>query len=276
MAVIIIILGFEYRRVLDGVRYFSNKVPIERIYLVYNRRKDVVGYASRRNLKDLGEVLSFAFKQPVRVGVNFSDPAEFFTYLYGIIRREAGKEIYVDITSTPPRLIPLIVLLALIFTNVSIYYVPVRDESKVYPKPGTTIFERWFERIREVEGGIPMLIPLPRSKLETPSPDEVKVLTALLALGGESRSIREIIEFLGYDANEPAVKTRFSRVINRLTEKGYLKITHRSKTKAVKLTEFGRMMALALVKSAKVERTPTSEEEEEYYSEEEAYYYMMY
>ena len=93
MAVIIIILGFEYRRVLDGVRYFSNKVPIERIYLVYNRRKDVVGYASRRNLKDLNDVLSFAFKQPIKIGINFSDPTEFFTLLQGLIAENIDFEV---------------------------------------------------------------------------------------------------------------------------------------------------------------------------------------
>ncbi|RLF23841.1 MAG: hypothetical protein DRN15_01835 [Thermoprotei archaeon] len=251
MTVLICFVGYDFQRIIDGIRHWHEKMPIEKIYLVYDKKRDVYGYASRRNTKELLRALTFAFKRPVRVGVNPQSYVDVFSTLYRILRREVlehRREVYIDATSTTKEAYGAIVTVSLMFPGVHVYVVPPDRRGWYIPSPGTPEFEEWFEKARNVRGLEPLEIFLPGYRLEHPSPEEEHILVTLVRHGGRAPSIKKLIELCGDDPLDPVIKNRYSRLVNKLIKKGLVMCELGSRTKPIMLTGFGKALALALAK----------------------------
>ncbi|RLF10032.1 MAG: hypothetical protein DRJ98_07070, partial [Thermoprotei archaeon] len=206
MVVLVCFVGHDYQRIIDGVNHWRAREPLENIYLVYDRKRDKYGYASKLNAKDLSEVLAFAGQRPELVGVNPQSYEDVFASLYGILRREVderGRRVLVDATSTTKEAYGAVVTVSLMFPNVSIYVVPPAERGWYVPEPDTPGFEEWFHRVRSVRGLMPQEIYLPGFRLERPSEDEERVLLALEMHGGKTDSIKTLIKWCNEDPNNP-------------------------------------------------------------------------
>ena len=249
MVVLVCFVGHDYQRIIDGVSYWRVREPLESIYLMYDRKRDKYGYASRLNTKELAEALAFAGQRPAQVGVNPQSYDDVFAALYSVLRREVderGRRVLVDATSTTKEAYGAVVTVSLMFPGVSIYVVPPAERGWYVPDPESPSFEDWFRRVRGVRGLAPQEIHLPGFRLERPSEDEERVLIALEEHEGRADSIKSLIRWCGEDPSSPAVKNRFSRLIDKLTVKGMVAEGPAAKTKPVALTGFGLVLAKAL------------------------------
>lgn len=251
MVVLVCMVGHDYQRILDGVNYWRNKEPIEAIYLVYDKKRDKYGYPSQRNARELADELAFAGQRPTQLGVNPQSYEDVFSTMYSILRREVDerkRRVFVDATSTTKEAYGAIVTVSLMFPGVSIYVIPPAPDQRGWyvPEPKTPGFEEWFNRVRSVRGQSPQEIYLPGSRLEHPSPEEERVLVILEDHGGRVDSIKTLIEWCGENSAMPAVKNRFSRLVDKLASKGLVVEEPSGKTKPLKLTGFGIVMARAL------------------------------
>lgn len=261
MAVLICMVGHDYQRILDGVNHWRRRYPIEAIYILYDRKKDKYGYASRRNTKDLEEALSFAGSKPILVGYNPQSYSDVFSILYSIIRFEVQdmeRKVLIDTTSTTKEAYGAAVTCALMFPDVTLYVVPPTERGWYIPEPGAPGYEEWFSKVRSVGGLEPQEIFLPGYRLENPREDEERIVSVLLAHGGASGSIRSIIEWCGENPESAAVKNKYSRLIDGLVKKGLVKEIPQTKVKRVELTPFGKILALGLryYKAKKEKSTP--------------------
>lgn len=242
-------VGHDYQRILDGVNYWRRKYPIEAIHILYDRKKDKYGYASRRNAKDLEEALSFAGSKPILIGYNPQSYPDVFSTLYSIIRFEVmdmERRVLIDTTSTTKEAYGAAVTCALMFSDVTLYVVPPAERGWYIPEPGMPEYEEWFSKVRNVNGLDPQEIFLPGYRLENPKEDEERIVSILLAHGGVSDSIRSIIEWCGENPENAAVKNKYSRLIDSLVRKGLVREIPQAKVKRVELTPFGKILALGL------------------------------
>ncbi|MCX8205279.1 MAG: DUF6293 family protein [Candidatus Nezhaarchaeota archaeon] len=248
MVVMVCFVGHDYQRILDGVNYWRSREPLEKIYLVYDRKRDKYGYASKLNADELAEALTFAGQRPELVSTNPQSYEEVFTALYRILRREVdeGKKVLIDATSTTKEAYGAVVTVSLMFPRVSIYVVPPAERGWYVPEPSAPGFEEWFQRVRSVKGLTPQEIYLPGFRLERLSEEEERVLMTLEEHGGRADSIKSLIQWCGEDPSSPAVKNKFSRLIDKLVEKGIAAEGPAAKTKPTSLTTFGRILAKAL------------------------------
>ncbi len=249
MTVFVCFVGHDFQRILDGINYYREREPIEAIYLLYDKKKDRYGYASRINKRDLERVLTFAGSRPVSEGINPQSYEEVFSALYRILRREVTKnhrKVMIDVTSTPKESYGAAVTVSLMFPHVYLYVVPPAARGWYIPMPGTPEYEDWFSKVRSVKGLTPQPIYLPGHRLEQPSDDEEHLLIVLEEHGGRADSIRSIIEWCGEDPDHPAAKNKYSRLVRKLLKKGLLQEEISTKTKPVRLTGFGRVLARAL------------------------------
>lgn len=242
-------VGHDYQRILDGVNYWRRKYPIEAIHILYDRKKDKYGYASRRNAKDLEEALSFAGSKPILIGYNPQSYSDVFSTLYSIIRFEVmdmERRVLIDTTSTTKEAYGAAVTCALMFSDVTLYVVPPAERGWYIPEPGMPEYEEWFSKVRNVNGLDPQEIFLPGYRLENPKEDEERIVSILLAHGGVSDSIRSIIEWCGENPENAAIKNKYSRLIDSLVRKGLVREIPQAKVKRVELTPFGKILALGL------------------------------
>jgi len=242
-------VGHDYQRILDGVNYWRRKYPIEAIHILYDRKKDKYGYASRRNAKDLEEALSFAGSKPILIGYNPQSYPDVFSTLYSIIRFEVmdmERRVLIDTTSTTKEAYGAAVTCALMFSDVTLYVVPPAERGWYIPEPGMPEYEEWFSKVRNVNGLDPQEIFLPGYRLENPKEDEERIVSILLAHGGVSDSIRSIIEWCGENPENAAIKNKYSRLIDSLVRKGLVREIPQAKVKRVELTPFGKILALGL------------------------------
>jgi len=249
MVVLICMVGHDYQRILDGVNYWRRKYPIEAIHILYDRKKDKYGYASRRNAKDLEEALSFAGSKPILIGYNPQSYSDVFSTLYSIIRFEVmdmERRVLIDTTSTTKEAYGAAVTCALMFSDVTLYVVPPAERGWYIPEPGMPEYEEWFSKVRNVNGLDPQEIFLPGYRLENPKEDEERIVSILLAHGGVSDSIRSIIEWCGENPENAAIKNKYSRLIDSLVRKGLVREIPQAKVKRVELTPFGKILALGL------------------------------
>jgi len=255
MVALICFVGYDYQRIIDGVNFFRANHPIEAIYLLYDRKKDVYGYASRLNAKALENALSFAGSRPMLVPLNPQSYEEVFSSLYKILKEESsrGRKVLIDATSTSKEGIGAAITCALMFYDVGVYIVPPNERGWHIPIPNTPEFNEWFNKVRSVRGLQPQPIYLPGQRLDQPSDDEERILLALESRGGRAESIKSIIEWCGEDPASPAVKNKYSRLIRKLLKDGLIQLDFSTKTKRVKLSGFGKVLAKA-IKSTKVQK----------------------
>ena len=243
--------------VLDGFERLRVAKPIEKVYILYDSKSDRYGYASRRNASKLAKWLEF-FK-PIRVPINPQSFENVFSKLFAILYRECfleRREVYIDITDLPPEAVSAVTTLALMFKGAHVYVVTTSREKRgdFIPPPESPRFEEWLEKKDDKRGLEPMELQLPRVRLKLLNEDEremcEKLLVELYKRGGEAGSIKDLIEWCGENPSLPAVKNRYSRLIDALVRKGFVYKAYRGRERPVYLTEFGKVYASALIKAA--------------------------
>lgn len=259
MTIVVCLVGTHFRRPFDGIRYWSKRQGITRLYLLYSNAQSedettIFSYMSRRNTESLKERLEIL--DPIMVGYNPMDHRDAFRTLYKIFSqaRKDGEEILVDITSTTNLTQGVALTITLMFRNARVYTVPSKQPAwYVNGRIGDEKFEKWFENARNQLSMDPIEISLPGYRLEPHTKHEEKeveveqkVLNLLHSHGGSADSISDIIRWSGYKAASSTLRNRYSRIINRLEMKGLVEADKGSKMKIISLTEFGKIFAEAL------------------------------
>jgi len=260
LAVIVCLVGTSLRRSLDGIRFWSRRMGISRIYLLYGRESGegrVFAYMSRRNAEDMKQSLEVF--EPELLEVDFMDYGDVFKKVYPILSsaRERGEDVLIDVSSTTDIAESACLTLAMMFSNARIYYVPSAEPAwYVEGEPGEERFERWFSRARNVGGREPVEMELPGYRLEPRTKREwamwereKRVLVSLLSLGGEASSISDVIRALGHRRVTSALRNAYGKLVGRLEDKGLVETERVRKRKVVRLTRFGRIMAEALLEA---------------------------
>ena len=259
MTIIICLVGTHFRRPFDGIRFWSKRKGITRLYLLYSNTQAegetaIFSYMSKKNAESLKERLEIM--DPIMVGYDPMDNRDSFRTLYGIFTQasDEGEEILIDITSTTNLTQGVALTVSLMFRNARVYTVPSKKPSwYVNGRIGDNKFEKWFENARNQPSLEPMEISLPGYRLEPHTKHERKewvvekeVLSLIYEHGGSSDSISDIIRWSGYKSASSTLRNRYSRIINRLELKGLVNAEKGSKMKVISLTDFGRILAEAL------------------------------
>lgn len=259
MTIITCLVGTHFRRPFDGIRYWSKRRGITRIYLLYSEADTedetaVFSYMSRRNAEELRERLEIM--EPIMVGYDPMDNRDAFRAIYGILSRARGdgEEVLIDITSTTNITQGVALTIALMFRNARVYTVPSKQPAwYVSGRIGDEKFEKWFYKARNQPSLEPVEIRLPGYRLEPHSKHEERewemerrLMGLLREHGGGAGSVSDIIRWFGHRAASSTLRNRFSRIVSRLEMKGLVESEKGSKMKAIALTEFGSIYAEAL------------------------------
>jgi hypothetical protein len=265
MTVIACLVGTHFQRPFDGIRYWSKRHGITRLYLLHSdvKTKDetaVFSYMSRMNAEELGEKLEIM--DPIMVGYDPMDHRDAFKALYGVVSRarEEGEEVLIDITSTTNLTQGVALTVAVMFRNARVYTVPSEKPTwYVEGVLGDREFQDWFKNARNQPSLDPLEIMLPGYRLEPHTKHEERewrrerrLLRLLRENGGGADSVSDIIRWFGYKAASSTLRNRFSRIVSRLETKGLVESDKGSKMKAVQLTEFGAIYAEALSDESEV------------------------
>ena len=259
LTIIVCLVGTHFRRAFDGIRYWSKRQGITRLYLLHSdvEAEDetaVFSYMSRSNAEELGERLEIM--DPIMMGYDPMDHRGAFRTIYGILAqaRQDGEEALIDITSTTDLTQGVALTIALMFRNARVYTVPSKKPAwYVEGRIGDEKFEDWFKNARNQPSMDPIEISLPGYRLEPHTKHEERewevektVMKLLREHGGEADSISDIIRWSGYRAASSTLRNRYSRIVNRLEIKGLVTADKGSKMKVISLTEFGTIFAEAL------------------------------
>jgi hypothetical protein len=265
MTVILCLVGTHFRRPFDGIRYWSKRHGITRLYLLYSNVevKDetaVFSHMSKRNATELKDRLEIM--EPIMVSYDPMDHRSAFRTIYGILSeaRLEGEDVLMDITSTTNITQGVALTVALMFRNARVYTVPSQKPAwYVDGIIGEGKFEEWFVTARNQPSLDPVEIRLPGYRLEPHTKPEERewevekqVLALLRAEGGSADSVSDIIRLFGHKAASSTLRNRFSRIISRLELKGLVDSEKGSKLKAIHLTEFGSIFAEALSEESDV------------------------
>jgi hypothetical protein len=153
--------------------------PLEKIYLLFDNKRDKYGYASQKNVEELSAALTFATAEPTVIGYNPQSFENVFCTLYKILTREIElhrRGVLIDTTSTTKEAYGATVTISLMFRNVRIYIVPPQERGWYVPSPEDEVFKQWFTKTRNVKGMIPQEIYLPGQRLKHPNMEEKTVL----------------------------------------------------------------------------------------------------
>ena len=259
LTVIVCLVGTHFRRPFDGIRYWSKRQGITRLYLLHSdvEAEDetaIFSSMSKRNAEELKERLEIM--DPIMVGYDPMDHRDAFRTIYGILAqaRQDGEEVLIDITSTTNLTQGVALTIALMFRNARVYTVPSKQPAwYVSGRIGDEKFEEWFKNARNQPSTDPIEISLPGYRLEPHTKYEERewevekeVIKLLRKQGGEAESISDIIRWSGYKAASSTLRNRYSRIVNRLEMKGLVDADKGSKMKVISLTEFGTIFAEAL------------------------------
>jgi hypothetical protein len=259
MTIIICLVGTHFRRPFDGIRYWSKRQGITKLYLLYSNVETadetaIFSYMSRRNAEDLRNRLEVM--EPIMVGFNPMDNRDAFGAIYGIISRarKDGEEVLIDVTSTTNLTQGVALTIALMFRNARVYTVPSKQPAwYVSGSVGDRAFEEWFENARNQPSLEPTEIRLPGYRLEPHTKHEERewemenrMLRLLRENGGAADSVSDVIRWFGHRAASSTLRNRFSRIVSRLEIRGLVESEKGSKMKAIQLTEFGSIFAEAL------------------------------
>lgn len=249
LATLVIFIGYDYQRTLDGIHFWiSRGVGIGKVYLIYNRRKDKFGIASLRNMKDIKNELGI-FK-PECIGVDPLDYEEVFKTLYRILKKEVdenNQEVWVDPSATAEEAFAATITIALMFKGTKIYIVPPEVRGPTIPEfERREEYDKWYADIRSRRGSTPREIYLPPHRLSRPLGEEEEVLLKLEEHGGSAPSLLDLIKWCkGSFEPQSALKAKYSRLIGRLEELGFVRTERLTKTREVRLTDFGKIYAKA-------------------------------
>ena len=263
MTVIVCLVGTHFRRPFDGVRYWSKRQGITRLYLLYSNVESedetaIFSYMSRRNAEELRDRLEIM--DPIMVGFDPMDHKAAFRTIYSILSKAKGEEVLMDITSTTNLTQGVALTIALMFRNARVYTVPSKQPAwYVDGRVGERRFEEWFENARNQPSIDPMEINLPGYRLEPHTKHEERewemerrMLKLLREKGGAAGSVSDIIRWFGHKSPSSTLRNRFSRIVSRLEVKGLVESEKGSKMRSIRLTEFGSIYAEALSEDSDV------------------------
>lgn len=242
-------VGNDFQRIIDGVFYWNKVKPIETIYLLFDKKKDKYGVASQKNVRDLKNIFSFTSSKPTVKEYNPQVYQNVFCTLYKILRTEVEvrkRTVLIDSTSTTKEAYGATVTVALMFENVRIYIVPPQERGWYIPSSDDMFFIEWFNKTRSIRGMMPQEIYLPGERFERPRQEEKHVLLRLNKYGGYSETLTSLIKWCNHNPRDPVTKNRYSRIIKRLENKGFVKKRNSRKGKSVTLTHFGKILAEAM------------------------------
>ncbi|MEE8570878.1 MAG: hypothetical protein V3S97_07810 [Candidatus Bathyarchaeia archaeon] len=249
MTTIVCMVGNDFQRILDGVNHWKMEEPLEKIYLLFDKKKDKYGYASQKNTEELSVALTFATAKPTVIGYNPQSFENVFCTLYKILTMEVERRrrgVLIDTTSTTKEAYGATVTISLMFKNTRIYIVPPQERGWYFPSPEDEVFKEWFMKTRNVKGMMPQEIYLPGQRLKHPNKEEKTLLLKLNEHGGRSKTITMLIAWCNNDPTDPVTKNRYSRIIKRLENKGFVEKKLSSTGKSVSLTHFGKIFAEAM------------------------------
>lgn len=259
MAVTISYVGFHPTLILDGLRHIMRTRGIERIYILYDRKDDSYGRVSRRNAKKLESMLTFF--EPKLVGINPLSQESTFSTIYAIIKSEVQEnqcDVYVDVTDMPPIAVVSTTMVVLMFPRAYMYYVPAESRGDFIPPPGTPAFEDWVEEKDNVRGNEPegIELPGPMARLDLLRGEDREISIAILKVlydrGGKAKSLSQLIVWCNEDPKIPAIKNKFSRVVNSLERRGLVMKYRGGRERMVELTNLGRMIVRAMLQSREI------------------------
>ena len=268
MVVTIHYVGFHPTMILDGFEKLRVSKPIEKVYLLYDRKNDRYGAVSKYNAKRLAQVISF-FK-PILVGVNPLSYDSVFSRLYSILNlevRENRRDVYIDCTDMPQGAMSAVITLSLLFGSappdappgftprVYVYTVSPERRGEFIPPPESPSFYDWVEKKDNKRGVSFEFIPLPSSRLmlieneENPESKERKILEVLYLKKGRADSLKSLIEWCEGEgaSSDPRIKNEYSRLVSRLVRKGLVYKSYGGKVRRIGLTEFGRICISAVL-----------------------------
>ena len=101
-------------------------------------------------------------------------------------------------------------------------------------------------KTRNVKGMMHQEIYLPGQRLKHTNKEEKTLLLKLNEHGGRSKTITMLIAWCDKDPTDPVTKNRYSRIIKRLENKGFVEKKLSSTGKSVSLTHFGKIFAEAM------------------------------
>lgn len=249
MVALICMVGNDYQRIIDGINYWKEVEKIDTVFLLFDEKKDKYGFASQINTNELAKTLPLSSKNSIAISYNPQSYESVFCALYNILRKEVEvnrRKVLIDSTSTTKEAYGATVTISLMFKNVRIYIVPPQERGWYVPSPEDPNFREWFSRTRSVRGDIPQEIYLPGQRLEQPNYDEKTALLKLHENGGSSDTLRSIIMWCNCNPIDPVTKNRFSRLINRLENKGLVEKRPMGKETEVHLTHFGKILSKSI------------------------------
>ena len=265
MTIIVCLVGTHLGRPFEGIRHWSKRQGITRLYLLYSdvETEDetaIFSYMSRKNAEELRERLEIL--EPIMVGYDPMDHRSAFRTIYGVLSRaaEEGEEALIDITSTTNLTQGVALTVALMFRNARVYTVPSEQPAwYVEGKVGDERFEEWFEKARNQPGLEPIEIKLPGYRLEPHTKHEERewemerqLLRLLRERGGSADSVSDLIRWFGHEDPSSTLRNRFSRIVSRLEARGLIESEKGSKMKSIQLTEFGSIYAEAISEESDV------------------------
>jgi len=252
MVALICMVGNDYQRIIDGIEYWRDRETIDALYLLFDYKKDKYGFTSQMNVEDLRVSLARNSQKPMTIGYNPQSFENVFCTFYGLLKKEVDRykrHVMVDATSTTKEAYGATVTIALMFKNVRIYIVPPNERGWYVPSPNDEGFREWFAKTRSIGGLSPQEIYLPGQRLIQPGEDEIRVLLKLHEHQGVSDTLTSIIKWCRGNPEDPVVKNRFSRIIRRLEEKGFVETRPTKQGKEVRLTHFGGIFSEAIKRS---------------------------
>jgi len=259
MAVIVLYAGFHPSMALDGLRNFMKRMGVDAIYILYDNKHDRYGTVSRYNMQKLKRQL--AFFNPIPVPINPQSQKSVFSRIYALLEFEVckrGRAVYIDITDMPPECVATITMVSTLFQGVHLYVVPTTEKGDFIPPPGTPSFEEWVLEKDNKRGLEPVEIKSPstrgisrRARIFKEGEEELatRVILVLYEHGGKAKAIKDLIKWCGDDPLNPAIKNRYSRLIDDLLAQGLVSKTLSGKTRSVSLTDVGRIVAEAILES---------------------------
>ena len=262
MAVIVLYAGFHPSMALDGLRNFMRKTGVESIYILYDNKHDRYGAVSRYNARKLKDRLGFF--NPIEVPINPQSQKSVFSRLYALLDYEVnkrGREVYIDITDMPPQCVATVTMVSILFDKVTLYTVPTETKGDFIPPPNTPRFEEWVQEKDNKRGLEPIEILAPRVNRgsrrialfeEGEEGISARVIMVLYEHGGKADSIKKLIEWCGEDPRDPAVKNRYTRLVNDLHRRGFVLKILSGKKRSVVLTEMGKIVAESLIESRRL------------------------
>jgi len=247
--IFIIPVGFDYKRILDGLKQMREKhgKEMKKIYFLQHYKggeEPIYEYISEKNLKELKTHFQELLYDIKVIHYDPGDYRNVFKTILKILKEEATKnqEVWIDVTSTSRVALCFITSIAYIFPNTHVYITPYKTPRE-YPDPRTPEGEEYFETERLREGGtvIEIFLSQEEEEIGIPSKEELKILSVLKKNDYKTNQTK-LIEKCEEDPKDKTTQNRYTKFIKRLEKQGYIKTSKEGREKIIKLTEWGSLL----------------------------------